>query len=206
MFNFIFLLLIFTFACSLKTFADFTSASTAPTRIDARISMLNHQIVEKPIKNKEDDGKVTQDEEWGGADFTNMEVDATPMEEVSNHKESDGGNKTACKYVRNHKCLDELNLKEEDNNRFLNEGNIMHNLSCSQCQRRLVQNGKGHSNKQCITIFNAKRTVLCCQELLTCGPGVCRFCICYDCVSKMYDSSDENVHKDRSTRRSRRNK
>ena len=149
---------------------------------------------------------MIQDEEWGGTDFPNLEVETTPMEETSNCKLSDGGNETECKFVLNHKRLDEVNLKEEDNNKFLNEGNMMHNLSCSQCQRRLVQNGKGHSNKQCITIFNAKRTVLCCQELLTCGPGVCRFCICYDCVSKMYDSSDENVHKDRSTRRSRRNK
>ena len=167
--------------------------------------MLNHQIIEKASKNKEDDGKVTQDEEWGGADFTNVEVDTTSMEEVSNHKESDVGNKTSCKCARNHKCLDEVNLKEEDNNKFLNEGNTMHNLSCSQCQRRLVQNGKGHSNKETITIFNAKRTALCCQELLTCGPGVCRFFICYDCVCKMHDSSDENIHKDRSTRGSRRN-
>ena len=99
----------------MKTFADFTSASTAPTRIDAKISMLNHQIVEKPIKNKEVDGKVTQDEEWGGTDFPNLEVEITPMEETSNDKLSDGGNETECKFVLNHKRIDEVNLKEEDN-------------------------------------------------------------------------------------------
>ena len=54
---------------------------------------------------------MTQDEEWGGTDFANMKVDAMPIEELSNHKESDVENKIVCKYARNHKYLDELNLK-----------------------------------------------------------------------------------------------
>ena len=139
-------------------------------------------------------------------DFLNLELEITPIEQTSNDKFSVGRNEMEYKFILNHKRLDEVNLKEEDNNKFLNEGNIMHNLSYNQCRRRLVQNGKGHSNKETITIFNTKRTILCYQKLLTYWSGVCRFCICYDCVCKMYNSRDENKYKARSTRRSWCNK
>ena len=80
--------------------------------------MVNHQIIEKQSKNKEDDDKVIQDEEWGSTDFPNLDVEITPIEEPSNDKLSDGGNETECKLSLNHKPLDEVNLKEEDNNKF----------------------------------------------------------------------------------------
>ena len=73
-----------------------------------------------------------------------------------------------------------LNFKEEENNKFLNKGKTLHNLSCSMCKKRLVKNAKGHSNEESITIFNRKRTVLCCDNLFTFGPTVCRFYICHD--------------------------
>ena len=105
------------------------------------------------------------------------------------------------------KRLDDVNLKQEENNKFLNEGHAMHNLSCRTCEKRLVKNSKGHSNKESITIFNGKRTALCCEELLTFGPTVCRFCIFCDCKFKMHDvSSDKNKQNYRSTRSSGRNK
>ena len=61
----------------------------------------------------------------------------------------------------NNKRLDDVNLKEEENEKLLNEGNAMNNLSCSTCEKRLVKNAKGHLNEESITIFNRKRTVLC---------------------------------------------
>ena len=80
---------------------------------------------------------------------------------------------------------------------------MMFGITCSSCKKPFVKNNKGTTDNKMVTVFSTKRTALCCNELLTSGPVVCCFCICYDCKCKMYDndSNDSNV---RSRRRSRR--
>ena len=61
----------------------------------------------------------------------------------------------------------------------------MRRIACSQCGKQLVQNKKNERNLEIVLIFNKKQTAMCCNELLTWGPVVYRFCICYDCKHKL---------------------
>ena len=160
-----------------------TSASTAPIKhSDRRTSRETlPPIVEKPTKRKRCD-----------EDYVNKET----FDAINEHI-------TECKYSSNHQRMELSDLKEEDNNNFLNEGQIMFGITCSSCKKPFVKNNKGPTDNKMVTVFNTKRTALCCNELLTSGPVVCRFCICYDCKCKMHDN-DENESKGRSKRRSRR--
>ena len=78
----------------------------------------------------------------------------------------------------------------------------MDGIICSKCGLHLVKNDKYELNKELVTIFNTRRLVLYCEELLTSGPIVCRFCICHDCKITMLHT-DENKSKGISNRRRR---
>ena len=146
------------------------------------------------------------------------ETFAQPVEKPSLHRNASKTNEkeppkkernampTVCEYRENHAKLDDANLKEESNNNYLNDEQIMDGITCSQCGKRLVKNKNKMSKSAAkeVSVFSKKRTVMCCNELLTWGPAVCRFCICFDCKHKLYE--DENKHKEgNSKRRSRRN-
>ena len=126
--------------------------------------------------------------------------------EKESRKKEHNAMPTECEYRNNHAKLDDANLKEEGNNNYLNEEQIMDGITCSQYGKRLAKNTKKMSKNAAkeVSVFSNKRTVMCCNELLTWGPAVCRFCICFDCKHKL--NEDENKHKEgNSKRRSRRN-
>ena len=107
-----------------------------------------------------------------------------------------------CKHKKHHAKLALIGLKEEDNNKFLNKGCVMENLHCTKCGRTFVKNDKMKENKTDVTVFNAKRPALCCEELLTSGQFVCKFAICHDCKINLMNN-DDNKTKGRSNRRTR---
>ena len=102
----------------------------------------------------------------------------------------------------NHRQLNEINLKEENNNNFLNKGRIMLDITCSLHRKRLFECCKGVHNKKCLAVFNAKQTILYCNELLTSVPVSCYFCIYFNCEHKLHDD-DNNESKGIQKRRSR---
>ena len=65
---------------------------------------------------------------------------------------------TECKHICNNKRLELANLKEEYNDNFLNEGQIMFEITCSNCGKPLVKNDKGAPDKELGTVFNTIRT------------------------------------------------
>jgi len=107
-----------------------------------------------------------------------------------------------CQYIRYHERFELVGLKEEDNSNYLNRGCIMDGIICSKCGLHLVKNDKYELNKELVTVFNTRRSVLGCKELLTSGLIVCRFCICHDCKITMLHT-DENKSKGISNRRRR---
>ena len=106
------------------------------------------------------------------------------IDDISNKESTESFISTKFKHVRNHRQLDEVNLKEKINCNFLNKGWIIHKLPCSLHRKRLVKSNKAVTDKKLTTAFNAKWTVLCCNELLTSKPVVCHFYIYCDCKHK----------------------
>ena len=88
-----------------------------------------------------------------------------------------------------------LPLKEETNNNYINPGQLLHGMQCARCERTLVKSSKAeHYNKVFDTIFNSRKPVMCCEELLTEWPRECSFFICDDCKGRLigYDSNETN--------------
>ena len=88
--------------------------------------------------------------------------------------------------------LDNINLKDESNNNYLNEGQRMRNLSCSLCEKKFVKSYKGVTDKNLIAVFNIKQTALHNLELLTSTLVVCRFCIYCNYKDKLNSDNDDN--------------
>ena len=68
-----------------------------------------------------------------------------------------------------------VNLKEDDNNNYLNDEQIMEDITCSKCGLPLVKSNKMEPKKELTVVFNSKRTDLCYNELLTFEPLVYHF-------------------------------
>ena len=99
---------------------------------------------------------------------------------------------TKCKQICNYKHLDDVNLKEKSNKKYLNERQRMHNLSCPLHKKKFVERYKGLTDKSLIAVFNTKWSVLCCHELLTSTPVVCCFCIYCNCKRELHGDNDDN--------------
>ena len=69
-----------------------------------------------------------------------------------------------------------LPLKEETNINFINPGQLSHAMLCARCERALVKSSKPeHYNKVFNTMFNSRKPVMCCENLLTEGHPMCGF-------------------------------
>ena len=140
---------------------------------------------------------------------------AQPIEKPSLHQEPANENSDAikdsenntdikeCPFINQHKGIELLGLKEETDNNFLNAGQIMDGALCSKCGLPLVKTDLFEQNKDPVTVFSARRSALCCEKLLTSGPLVCCFCICYNCKLSLFQR-DDNQQIGRLSRRRRK--
>ena len=175
--------------------------------------------VEKPSKSRDSDDESAEEQRFDSLiDSTNEDAATTfaqPIEKPSLHQEpanansdtiKDSKNNTVikeCPFINQHKGMELLGLKEETDNNFLNAGQIMDGAICSKCGLPLVKTDLFEQNKESVTVFSARRTALCCEELLASGPVVCRFCICHNCKLSLYQR-DDNQQKGRLSRRRRK--
>ena len=73
------------------------------------------------------------------------------MNDISNKEPSQIS--AECKCAHNHTQLDEFNLKEEINNNFLNEEEIILDKTCSLCGKRLIESNKGLTDKKRVSVL-----------------------------------------------------
>ena len=94
-------------------------------------------------------------------------------EELANNNENsttqDNDTPISDKYLYTYRYdkFELVNLKEEDNNNYLNKDQIMNSITCSKCRWPLVKSYKYEPNKELVTMFNAKCVALYCDKLLT---------------------------------------
>ena len=86
-----------------------------------------------------------------------------------------------------------MNLKEEDNNNYLNCKVIMEVSTCSKFGLHLVKSDKMEQSKEFVTVLSSKCTVLACNEFLAYRLSVYYFCICYDCKIAMFLNADKKL-------------
>ena len=96
-----------------------------------------------------------------------------------------------CQCIYHHDWFKLVNLKEEDNDIYLNKNQIMNSITCSKCRLPLVKDYKYEPNKKLITLFNTKRAALCCNELLTSRLVVCHFYIFHNCKSTSFQNNKD---------------
>ena len=90
------------------------------------------------------------------------------VEKAGNLKNDQSHARVKCTRWEKHKSNDFLPLKEETNNNYINPGQLLHGMQCARCERTLVKSSKAeHYNKVFDTIFNSRKPVMCCEELLT---------------------------------------
>ena len=86
-----------------------------------------------------------------------------------------------CKYIKYYDSYDLITLKEETDNKFINKGQLLYGAKCSKCLQLLVKSNKTDLYDSNINaVFNTRRSIMGCNEFLTCGPGICYFFIYYD--------------------------
>ena len=195
-----------------------TTASAQPIRSYRRrtSNVPPPARVEKPSKSDDESAEEQRFDSF--IDSSNEDAATTfaqPTEKPSLHQEpsnvnsdtiKDSKNNTVikeCPFINQHKGMDLLYLKEETDNNFLNAGQIMDGIICSKCGLPLVKTDLFEQNKESVTVFSARRTALCCKELLASGPVVCRFCICHNCKLSLFQR-DDNQQKGRLNRRRRK--
>lgn len=204
---------------STNDFPISTTASTQPIRSRRRTSNVPPTVqIEKPSKRRDSDDESAEEQRFESLIDSNIEDTVTtfaqPIEKLSLHEEPSNENCNSmkhsknitdikeCQFIDQHKAMELLGLKEETDNNFLNADQIMEGIICSKCGLRLVKSDLSEQNKDSVTVFNARNTVLCCEELLTSGPVVCRFCICHNCKMSLFQK-EENHSKGRISRRRR---
>ena len=96
-----------------------TCTSTAPIKCSNRRTPRETlpPIVEKPTKRKRHDDNYVHKETFNA---------------INEHI-------TECKYISNHESMELSYLKEEDNNNFFNEGQIMFRIACSNCKKPFLK-------------------------------------------------------------------
>ena len=145
------------------SFPQATSASVVPIHRTRSTAVTNEPSIFKklsPPKKKDSSPQATFASAATICRKRSMTINLSLQKEKDKDSSTDyDGLSAKCKHILNHQHLDDVNLRDEGDNRCLNEGQLIRNLSCSHYKKKLVKNYKGVADESSVVAFNKKRTV-----------------------------------------------